>query len=42
MVFSQAINSSPVWVGLKRILSRAFASAGMTLVAGLPMSMVVI
>ena len=33
---------APVWFGLKRMLSRAVATAGITLVAGLATSMVVI
>ena len=38
---SHWLREAPVWAGLKRMFSRALASAGMTLVAGLPTSTVV-
>ena len=38
---SQALSEAPVWRSLKRMLSIARAAAGMTLVAGLPTSMLV-
>ena len=37
----QSLRAWPVWAGLKRMFSRALAWAGITLVAGLPTSMVV-